>query len=239
MTIVALSASGEYVASAAARAIRVATVADGRVIAEVQTEGAATAVAFAPDSARLAVGDAAGGIVIAPLAAEARDRTTVRLGAAATSLAFAPDGRRLAAATADGAIALLAAADGEVESIVRHWSQPIRWLEFSADGGTLLVATDAWLHALAATPASRPTLAPAHSKLVVWPASSAVLTAVSATTVRFAGVDSGGALASGIIDLTALPSAVTADASALVARDWSALLELRLNDNGDPVPFDP
>ncbi len=237
VAIVALSSNGAYVASGAARAVRVATVADGRVMAEIQTEDAATAVAFAPDSAGLAVGDAAGGVVIAPLAAEARDRTTVRLGAATTSLAFAPDGRRLAAATADGAIALLAAASGDIESVVRHWSQPIRWLEFSADGDTLLVATDAWLHALAATPASAPT--PAHSKLVVWPASNAVLTAVSATTVRVAGVDAGGALTSGIIDLAALPSAVTADASALVARDWSALLELRLNDNGDPVPFDP
>ena len=35
------------------------------------------------------------------------------------------------------------------------------------------------------------------------------------------------------------PSGLTADASALVARDWSAALALQLNDNGDPVPFDP
>jgi len=99
----------------------------------------------------------------------------------------------------------------------------------------LLVATDAWVHALAATP----TLAPLHSKLVLWPASGTVMNAVSATTVGFAGVEAGGALASGVIDMTASPSVVTADASTLVARDWSALLALRLNDNGEPVPSAP
>jgi hypothetical protein len=91
------------------------------------------------------------------------------------------------------------------------------------------------LHALAATP----TLAPAHSKLVLWPASSTVLAAISGTTVSFAGVEAAGVLASGVIDVTASPSVITADASALVARDWSAALALALNDNGDPVPFEP
>jgi hypothetical protein len=234
VTIVALSADGRYVASAAAGTVRAATVADGRVVAEVQAESAVTALVFAPDAARIAVGDTTGAVVIAPLAGGARERVTVRLGAAATSLAFAPDGGLLAAGTADGTIVLVATADGEVEGTARHWSQPIRWLAFSPDGSALLVATDAWVHALAATP----TLVPAHSKLVVWPASSTVLVASSATTVSFAGVDAAGVLASGIIDVTAAPSAVTTDASALVARDWSAALALQFNDNGDPVPFD-
>jgi WD40 repeat protein len=233
VTAVALSADGRYVVSAAARTVRTANAADGGVIAELQAESAVTSLAVAPDAAWLAVGDA-GGVVIAPLAGDGRDRVTVRLGATVTSLAFSPDGRRLAAATADGAIALVAVADGDLEGTVRHWSQPIRWLQFSPDAASLLVATDAWLHALAATPA----LAPVHSKLVVWPASEHVLNAVSATTVAFAGVEAGGALASGVIDLTALPTSVIPDASTLVARDWSELLALRLNDNGDPVPLD-
>ena len=233
--IVALSDDGRYVASAAERVVRVAAVADGRVTAEVEAEGLVTALAFAPDSARVAVGDATGAVVIAALASDERERVTVRLAAAVTALAFAPDGSRLAAADAGGAIVLVRAQGGDFEGTAHRWSQPIRWVEFTADGGALLVATDAWLHALAATPA----LVPTHSKLVVWPASSTALSAVSATVARFAGVDAGGLLASGDIDLAAPSSAGAADASALVARDWSAVFALRLNDNGDPVPFDP
>jgi len=47
------------------------------------------------------------------------------------------------------------------------------------------------------------------------------------------------ALASGVVDLAAAPPAVTPEASALVAHDWSAIFGLALNDNGDPVPSAP
>jgi WD40 repeat protein len=234
IAIVALSPDGRSVASAAGGTVRVASVAEGRVTAEVQAESAVTALAFAPDSARIAVGDASGGVVIAARAREARDRVTARLDAAVTSLAFTPDGR-LAAGDAAGAIALLAADDARVETSAHHLQQPIRWLEVSADGASLLVATDAWLHALAIAPG----LPPTHSKLFSWPASSTALTAVSATTVGFAGVEAAGVLASGVVDLAAAPNPATMEASALVARDWQAALSLRLNDNGEPVPLDP
>jgi WD40 repeat protein/subtilisin-like proprotein convertase family protein len=234
ITIVALSADGRYVAGAGGATVRVATVADGRVTVELQTESAVTALVFAPDSARIAVGHSTGEVVITPVAAEARDRVAARLDAAVTALAFAADGR-LAAADAGGNIALLGAADARVETTAQHWPVPIRWLELSADGASLLVATDAWLHALGMAPGLPPTL----SKLFSWPASSTALTAVSATTVGFAGVEAAGVLTSGVVDLAAAPRAVTTEASALVARDWPAALGVRLNDNGDPVPLDP
>jgi WD40 repeat protein len=234
IAIVALSDDGRYVASAAGSAVRVATAADGRVIAEMQSESAVTALAFAPDSARLAIGNAMGGIVIAALAAEAAGRMTARLDAEVTSLAFSPDGSRLAAADRSGAVALLAADNARVESSAHHWTQPVRWLGFGNDGSALLVATDAWLHSLATTPG----LPPVHSKLFTWPASSAALTPVAMTAVGFAGVEVGGVLASGVVDLAAPSAAVTADAAALVTRDWPAALGMRLNDNGDPVPLE-
>jgi hypothetical protein len=163
-------------------------------------------------------------------------RATARLAAAVTALGFAPAGGRLAAGDAAGAIVLVNAASGAAEGTVHRWAQRIRWLEFSPDGSALLVATDSWLHALAATPALTPSL----SKLAVWPAASTALSAVSASTVRFAGVEGNGLLVSGDIDLAAPPSpVVTADVSALVARDWSAVLALALNDNGDPVARAP
>ena len=233
IALVGLSADGEHVASAAGRVVRVATVADGRVVTEVRTEIAVTAVAFAPDAAAVAVGDAAGAVLIAQFA-EPSEGASLEVGAAVTSLAFAPQGSRLAVADAGGSITFVAADSGETESTIRHWTQPIRWLEFSPDGSALLVATDAWLHSLAA---ATPALAPAQSRLVVWPASGAVMTAISATAVGFAGVAADRSLASGVLDVKS--SDVAGDAATLVARDWPAALALRLNDNGEPVPFDP
>jgi WD40 repeat protein/subtilisin-like proprotein convertase family protein len=229
---IALSADGQYVASAAGRVVRVATVADGRVLLEVQAESPISAIAFAPNAAAIAVGDAAGTLSIAPLGGERR--ATVRLGAAAGALAFTPDGSRLAVGDSSGTITLVATASGESEGKVRHWSQPIRWLEQSPDGSTLLVATDSWLHALAA---ATPALVPLQSKLVTWPAATTVATAISATSVGFAGVATDSSLVSGVLDLAAAEP--RPDAAALVARDWPAALALRLNDNGEPLPFDP
>jgi len=56
--------------------------------------------------------------------------------------------------------------------------------------------------------------------------------------VRIVGLDAGGAL--GVIDLdVAAPVAGNGATPELVARDWSAALALRLDDNGDAVSFDP
>jgi hypothetical protein len=139
----------------------------------------------------------------------------------------------LAILVAGGAIALFAA-NGEIVGTARHWAQPVRWLGFSPDGGTLLVATDAWVHALAATPE----LTPVHSKLIVWPASSPALRAVSSTAVGFAGVETGGAVVSGVVELAAAAGS-SADAAGFAARDWSAALGVRLDDNGAPEPIAP
>ena len=219
---------------AAQRTARIASVADGTIVTEVRAEGAVTALEFAQSAATIAVGDATGRVVLAPLADDAVERV-LELGAGTTALAFAPDGARLAVGDVGGAIALVGVPGGEVQGEARHWRQPIRWLEWSPDGGALLAATDSWLHALSPSGA----LMPVQSKLVVWPAASTALAAVSSTVVGFAGVDIGGALESGEIDLTAAPSSSPSDAAALVARDWPAAFALRLNDNGDLVPFDP
>ncbi len=213
---VALSLDGQYVASVAGRVVRVATVADGRVLTEVQAESAVGAIAFAPDAAAIAVGDAAGTVSIAPLGGGRR--VSARLGAPATALAFAPDGSRLAVGDSSGAITLVAATSGESAGKVQQWAQPIRWLEFSPDGSTLLVATDAWLHALAA---ATPALVPLQSKLVTWPAAATVATAISATSIGFAGVAIDSSLVSGVLDLAAIeprPDAAAARRARLVRR---------------------
>jgi WD40 repeat protein len=231
---VALSADGRHVASVAGRTLRIATVADGRVIRELNAASSVTAIAFAPDGASIAVGERDGRVVVAALDSS-RERASARLEAAATSLAFTPDGSRLAAGDAGGAITLIDTALGTTEGSVRRWSQPVRWLEFSADGSTLLAATDSWLHSLATETAA---LAPLHSELVVWPSSGAVRTPLSATTVAVAGIAVDGSVVSATLDLAAADDSL-ADAAPLVARDWTGVFALRLNDNGEPVPFEP
>ncbi len=234
VTLVALSDDGRSVASAAERVVRIAAVADGRVLAELRADGVVTALAFAPDGVSIAVGTTTGTVVLA-LAATGAERASVRLGADVTSLAFTPDGSRLAVGDASGTITLLATSAGNSQGSVRHWSAPIRWLEFSRDGSALLAATDAWVHALAVM---TPALEPFASKLVAWPAAGTVRAAISATSIGFAGIAVDGSLRSGVLDLTAAPVGA-ADTAALVARDWTAVFALRLNDNGEPVPFDP
>jgi WD40 repeat protein/subtilisin-like proprotein convertase family protein len=231
ITEIALSSDGQHVASAAARVVRVATVADGRVLTELQAEGTVTALAFAPTGAAVAVGDATGRVLVAPVG-EGR-RATVQLDAAVAALEFSPDGSRLAVGDSGGAITLVTAASGDTQGRVRRWSQPVRWLEWSPDGSALLVATSAWLHALAT---ATPELAATYSKLVTWPAAGTVATAISATAVGFAGVATDGSLVSGVLELAAADAAT--NAATLVARDWTAALALRLNDNGEPMPID-
>jgi len=231
---VALSGDGRFVANAAGRVVRVANVADGMVIAQITLQGAVRALAFAPDATSVAVGDDSGAVTIAPFA-PARARVVAALDAPVRSLAFAPDGARLAVGDAAGVVRLIGAEDGAVSAVAREWPQPVRWLGFSPDGGVLLAATDAWLHSLSV---SESALEPVHSRLVQWPSAPQSVTAMSGSVVRVAGLDANGAL--GVVDLDVAASVAGGDVSAaLVTKDWAAALALRLDDNGDPVPFDP
>jgi hypothetical protein len=232
---VTLSADGLWVASAAGRAVRVAAVADGRVVNEIQSVAPVTALAFSADASAIAIGDAAGTLSLAVLVAP-RQAWTAQLGAAVTTLAFAPNGERLAVGDATGSVRLLQSGDGSAAGPTRTVSRPIRWLDFSSDGSVLLLASDAWLHALAAT---SPALEPMHSRLAprrVW---QGALAAGRGSQVRLLGWDDRGALGVVALDLATLPEADAALAAPQPERNWPAALALRLDDNGEPTPFDP
>jgi len=223
---VAMSFDGGAVASAAGRIVRIADSGTGRVTEELTVDGAVAALRFAPGARVLAVADSSGAVT---LAGGAR-RRIAQLGAAATALAFAPDGAQLVVGDAAGALRLVGVEDGELGAVAREWPGPIRWLEFSPDGRVLFVVTNEWLHALDATTSA---LEPLFSRVLpLLPTSSAVLP-TSASSVRFVGFDSGGALAATSFDLAAAPAAPT-DGAVLVARDWSAALGLTLGDDGEP-----
>jgi WD40 repeat protein len=231
---VALSVDGRYVANAAGRVVRVANVTDGTVIAEITLQGAARAMAFAPDAASVAIGDDTGTVTIAPFE-PARARVVAAFDTAVTAVTFAPDGARLAVGDAAGIVRLLAPADGAQTAATAGWPQPVRWLDFSPDGAVLLAATDAWLHALSVTATA---LEPLHTKLVQLPSAPRTAAAISASVTRVVGLDANRAL--GVVELDLAATAAASDSySPLVVKDWATALALQLDDNGDPVPFDP
>jgi hypothetical protein len=233
IAMLALSADARWVASAAERVVRVAEVASGTVVAEIPLAGRVTALAFVPDASAIAIGDDAGNVLLVPVDVQ-RPRWEIELGSAVTALALAPSGERLAVGDAAGGVRFVRAVDGTASGEVRTLPQPIRWLDFDTDGAELLVATDAWLHALSAP---SPSLEPLHSRLVGRPVRGDAFAAGAGAMLRLAGRDLGGAVEVVARDLAVAPGAP--NAAALVAADWPAALALRLDDNGEPVPFDP
>ena len=233
-SFVALSRDGRFIANAAGRVVRVANVSDGTVIAEITLQGAARALAFAPDSATVGIGDDSGVVTIAPFA-PARARVAAAFDSPVTALAFAPDGTRLAVGDEAGVVRLIAAGDGTQVTATAGWPQPVRWLDFSPDGTVLFASTDAWLHTLSVADT---VLEPLSTKLVQLPDVPRTAVASSASVARVVGLDANGAL--GILDLDVASTVVGGGSySPLVVKDWPTALALRLDDNGDPVPFDP
>jgi hypothetical protein len=230
---VVLSADGRLVASAAGDKVRVANTADGVVTAEITATGIVTALAVDLAARGLAIGVASGMVTLAPLVPGVAT-FGVSVDTAVTALAFQPDGERLAVGTVAGSIRLLRASDGGAVGMPRTFLQAVRWLDFTVDGGALLLATDGWLHSLS------PTLEPVQSRFLPGRGVASAFAPISATQLRFASVNAAGVPRVTLLDLAAAPPAVTAEARGLLRdRDWAVALALRLDDAGEPMPFDP
>ena len=194
------------------------------------TSARVTALAFAPDGATLAIGDATGKVTIARLDGAASEITTQAM-AAITALAFAPDGAQLAVADAGGAVRLVRAADGTAIGAPRNLPQPVRSLDFAADGSALLLATVDWLHALRADA----TLEPIASRFAARPLALSALAAGDGLQLKFAEIGADGVAAVRPFDLAAPPVAAASQGR----RDWPAVLGSKLDDRGQPARFDP
>lgn len=227
---VALSADGRWIASAAARIVRVASTADGRVVREFPPGAAIEALVFSPDGAALAVGDAVGRVMLIGVE-DGRRVFDVRLDAGIGALAFGAD--VLAVGDAAGGVRLLRLGDGEASAPPLRLPQGVRWLDWSA-GGALLAATRDWLHVLRTTERG---LVSTHARFAPRPVPTAALAAVGDTTIRLVGPDSRGVLGVAVVDVTALPAA--SEGPLFEARDWPAALGWRLDDAGEPVPYEP
>ncbi len=189
-----------------------------------------TALAFAPDGATLAFGDATGTLTIARVDGAGSEITTQAMGAI-TALAFAPGGVQLAVADAGGAVRLVRAADGTAIGAPRNLPQPVRSLDFDADGSALLLATVDWLHALRADAA----LEPIASRFAARPLGTSVLAAGDGLQLHFVEIGTDGVGAVTQFDLAVPPVAPASQGR----HDWPAALGFRLDDGGRPAPFDP
>ena len=229
VSLIALAADARFVASAAGTRVSVTNVADGASVVDRSVGGAVTALAFAPEGATLAIGDATGTVTIVPLEGAGREIMTQAMGPI-TALAFAPrGGAQLAVADASG-VRLVRAADGTAIGAPRTLSQRVRSLDFDADGGMLLLATVDWLHALRADA----TLEPIASRFAPRPLATSMW-AGEGMQLHFAEIGVDGVAAITRMDLAASPVAAPGQAR----HDWAGALGLMLDDRGQPAPFDP
>ena len=102
-----------------------------------------SAIAFHPDSSRLATADSSGGVFLWDARSGERVGRPMRHRRGVAQLAFSPDGRWLASGSSDGTARVWEGATGEALSPLWPHSTQVRGLEFSPDGRHLL--TVAWL----------------------------------------------------------------------------------------------
>ncbi|HEX6999754.1 MAG TPA: AAA-like domain-containing protein [Gammaproteobacteria bacterium] len=225
---VAISGDGRWLASAAEYSARIWRVADGTLAGEVPVNGSALAVAFAPDSSLVAVGDSAGNLFFAEPTGTAPLRSA-RAQSAVQTLAFSPDGRLVATGDDTGTVQLwdpqTAAAVGEAHV----FPQPVRWLDFNADGSRLFVHTDHWLHALVPDPAGPYVAA---SRLLPSSVEQGAVVALADDRVRLLGSGADGGPAFRELDVTEPAVEPLPPGSPLLARDWSLALGLEIDPAG-------
>ncbi len=147
---VALSADGRWVASAAEYAARIWRVADGELHSEIPVNGAALAVVFSPDSARVITSDSAGNVFVADAVAPDRLQA-LRASEPVAALAVASSGEQIAAGGAAGNVEVWNLPDGTRAVAPLRLPSPVRSVAFSSDGGHLLVQTASWYHRLRVT----------------------------------------------------------------------------------------
>ena len=228
---VAISDDGQWVISAAESSAMAWAAQDGELAVEFPINGVALAVAIAPDSSTVAVGDSAGNVFVAELDDTSAPRSS-RAQAGVTALAFDPSGERLASGDRSGRIQLWDPDDARALGNALALPHAIRWLGFGGDGDALIAQTDHWVHRLDIGPAG-PVVT--ESWLVGVDVEAGVPTAPDGESLRLIG---GRDL--GLVDVQEISSLGTGSRVDLaepqvLSRDWIGVLGLAIDESANVV----
>ena len=143
----AFSPDGRWLVSAGPGSARIFELETGTLVNEVEVDGEALAVAVAPDSRVVAVGDSAGNIFLA-----APDGTqgvlTIRGRSPITALRFGDTPSILASGSSDGNLVLWDTLEARAIEGAYSFSAPVTWIDFSPDASQVRLRSGAWLHTL-------------------------------------------------------------------------------------------
>jgi hypothetical protein len=154
-------------------------------------------------------------------------------GTAALALDFSADGELLAVGDAAGQVQLRRSSNGELVGQPHTFPHPVRWLGFSADGSSLLAATDHWLHRLAVAQGE---LAVLSSRLLASGLEPAA-PSVDGRRVRLVGGLGTAQLRFPELALDEPQMPPLEPASAELRADWNQVLGRRVDGEGKIVPI--
>lgn len=144
----AFSPDDRWIVTAGPRSVRVFELDTGSLVNELEVDGAARAVAFAPDGEVFAVGDSSGNIFL--LGPEALQRVQAIRGRSPINvLRFADSPDLLASGSSDGNFVLWSTLEGRAVTGARRFSAPVHWIGFSSDESQIRVQSGSWLYDLA------------------------------------------------------------------------------------------
>ena len=231
---VTISRDGRWIGSAAEYSARVWRAEDGGLAGEVPVSGRALAVRFSAQADVFAVGDDAGNIFLSTPESSAPLRS-IRAHNAVTALAFGPLGDVLASGDAGGGVQLWNPAGPAPVGTEHAFPHPVRWLGFSADGQALIVQTSHWLHRLVLQGGG---LVVAGSRLLeAGMEPGAALLTPGGDRLRLVGGRGTGRPQFYEVDPMGRDIAPIPPDSALLSRDWSRVLGLRVDASGEVVPI--
>jgi len=228
---VALSEDGQWVVSAAESSATAWAALDGELAVEFPINGAALAVAIAPDSSTVAVGDSAGNVFVAEIDGASQARSG-RAQAGVTALAFSPSGERLASGDRSGRVQLWNPDDARALGSPLALPHAVRWLGFSSTGNSLIAQTDHWVHRLDVD-SQGPVVA--ASWLVGVDVEAGVPTAPDGESLRLIGGRDLGLVDVQEISSLGMRGTVNSADPQTLGRDWLGVLGLAIDESADVV----
>jgi WD40 repeat protein len=226
----AFSPDNRWLVSTAAGSARVFDLESGERVNEIEVDGAAQAMAFAPDSRTVAVGDSAGNIVLAAPDGS-QGILTIRGRSPITALRYAGLPSVLASGTRDGNLVIWDTLEVRAIDGTYSFSGPIRWIGFQDDIEDVYVQSGAWLHQVDRGPMEPRVVA--SSLLPVHLRNAPALDWAGTGSIRALAHAGGGRLIMAGIDLTAAVPAPFGPS--LERRDWQRVLSLEIDSETGSV----